>query len=341
MESNKNQSLGQGSNRIMEEEEIDSKTKEFPPIVQLSDNNSLEEVMMQIDAINILFNKFDENQKIGEEEVERRKEELKQASSDFSDCYTSLLAKSPFNNSEYLTEILGRLQKSMEKVTTSVRDMCASDMEAVEVKCPGVQSREGLGKLRERVQSRYEEIQAKFHTQLMEQALEDLRKLSITPPPIYETPQPLSSSSYSSSPPTNEEEEEEDEVSMKRKRKKKRTKYGRNKPKSTNSSSSMRTTPQSSSSSSSSSFNRDVGGRGRSQHSKEQRQVLEDWYKSNYHNPYPTIEERAILADSANMTSKQVNYWFINKRNRKCSFFEIFFYPCMFDSLFFFFCREA
>lgn len=44
--------------------------------------------------------------------------------------------------------------------------------------------------------------------------------------------------------------------------------------------------------------------------------ILNAWFESHVNNPYPTTEEKHRLAAECNITTKQVNSWFCNRRNR-------------------------
>jgi hypothetical protein len=41
---------------------------------------------------------------------------------------------------------------------------------------------------------------------------------------------------------------------------------------------------------------------------------LEEWYKQNKENPYPSFKEKEILAKRTNLTVKQINSWINNER---------------------------
>ena len=43
---------------------------------------------------------------------------------------------------------------------------------------------------------------------------------------------------------------------------------------------------------------------------------LNEWFESHLNHPYPTTEEKQRLAEECGITSKQVNSWFCNRRNR-------------------------
>jgi hypothetical protein len=43
---------------------------------------------------------------------------------------------------------------------------------------------------------------------------------------------------------------------------------------------------------------------------------LNEWFESHINHPYPTTEEKQRLADDCGITTKQVNSWFCNRRNR-------------------------
>ncbi|MBF0206667.1 MAG: homeobox domain-containing protein [Oligoflexia bacterium] len=45
--------------------------------------------------------------------------------------------------------------------------------------------------------------------------------------------------------------------------------------------------------------------------------ILMEWLRNHYEYPYPTQEEKRLLAANTNLSEKQVNYWFINARVRK------------------------
>ena len=44
--------------------------------------------------------------------------------------------------------------------------------------------------------------------------------------------------------------------------------------------------------------------------------IMNDWYESHIDNPYPSDEEKMMLADRGNISLSQVKAWFANKRNR-------------------------
>ena len=44
--------------------------------------------------------------------------------------------------------------------------------------------------------------------------------------------------------------------------------------------------------------------------------IMTSWYESHIDNPYPSDEEKMILAERGNLTMSQVKAWFANKRNR-------------------------
>ena len=44
--------------------------------------------------------------------------------------------------------------------------------------------------------------------------------------------------------------------------------------------------------------------------------IMTNWYESHIDNPYPSDEEKMILAERGNLTMSQVKAWFANKRNR-------------------------
>ena len=44
--------------------------------------------------------------------------------------------------------------------------------------------------------------------------------------------------------------------------------------------------------------------------------ILNDWFDDHVNNPYPAMEEKERLAKQGNITVKQVNAWFSNRRNR-------------------------
>jgi hypothetical protein len=45
-------------------------------------------------------------------------------------------------------------------------------------------------------------------------------------------------------------------------------------------------------------------------------ELLNEWFESHINHPYPTTEEKQRLADDCGITTKQVNSWFCNRRNR-------------------------
>jgi hypothetical protein len=44
---------------------------------------------------------------------------------------------------------------------------------------------------------------------------------------------------------------------------------------------------------------------------------LRSWFEDHIHHPYPTEEEKDLLAMQGGITIEQVNNWFINTRGRK------------------------
>lgn len=44
--------------------------------------------------------------------------------------------------------------------------------------------------------------------------------------------------------------------------------------------------------------------------------IMTDWYERHIDNPYPSDEEKMILAERGNLSLSQVKAWFANKRNR-------------------------
>jgi predicted methyltransferase len=44
--------------------------------------------------------------------------------------------------------------------------------------------------------------------------------------------------------------------------------------------------------------------------------ILNEWFDEHITNPYPQMEEKERLAKRGNITVKQVNAWFSNRRNR-------------------------
>ena len=44
--------------------------------------------------------------------------------------------------------------------------------------------------------------------------------------------------------------------------------------------------------------------------------ILNEWFDEHITNPYPQMEEKERLAKRGNITLKQVNAWFSNRRNR-------------------------
>ena len=44
--------------------------------------------------------------------------------------------------------------------------------------------------------------------------------------------------------------------------------------------------------------------------------ILNEWFDNHLNTPYPQIEEKERLAKAGNITVKQVNAWFSNRRNR-------------------------
>ena len=51
--------------------------------------------------------------------------------------------------------------------------------------------------------------------------------------------------------------------------------------------------------------------------SKESKDILLAWLIRNINDPYPSSEERSILALKTKMSLQQIKYWFINVRRRK------------------------
>ena len=54
----------------------------------------------------------------------------------------------------------------------------------------------------------------------------------------------------------------------------------------------------------------------RSQLPDEAVDILNDWFDDHLNNPYPQMEEKERLAKMGNISVKQVNAWFSNRRNR-------------------------
>jgi hypothetical protein len=50
---------------------------------------------------------------------------------------------------------------------------------------------------------------------------------------------------------------------------------------------------------------------------KEQTAPLQQWLLDNSHNPYPTDEQKELLAEMSGLTYQQVHTWFNNARSRK------------------------
>mmetsp|Transcript_20539 Transcript_20539/g.29730 ORF Transcript_20539/g.29730 Transcript_20539/m.29730 type:complete len:205 (-) Transcript_20539:68-682(-) len=50
--------------------------------------------------------------------------------------------------------------------------------------------------------------------------------------------------------------------------------------------------------------------------SKEQKSVLHQWLKNNWHHPYPSDEDKEKLAKECGISVKRVNHWYINARVR-------------------------
>jgi hypothetical protein len=44
--------------------------------------------------------------------------------------------------------------------------------------------------------------------------------------------------------------------------------------------------------------------------------ILNEWFDEHLSHPYPQMEEKERLAKRGNITVKQVNAWFSNRRNR-------------------------
>ncbi|RMZ98861.1 BEL1-like homeodomain 9 [Brachionus plicatilis] len=44
--------------------------------------------------------------------------------------------------------------------------------------------------------------------------------------------------------------------------------------------------------------------------------IMKDWFEANILNPYPTDEERKLMAEQGEISENQVKAWFANKRNR-------------------------
>ncbi len=49
---------------------------------------------------------------------------------------------------------------------------------------------------------------------------------------------------------------------------------------------------------------------------KEAVNELNNWFESHINHPYPTTEEKSVLANKYGITFKQVNSWLCNRRNR-------------------------
>lgn len=59
------------------------------------------------------------------------------------------------------------------------------------------------------------------------------------------------------------------------------------------------------------------GGRTRGGHfPKETTDLLKQWLFAHTEHPYPTEEEKLLLAENTGLTVKQINYWFTNSRRR-------------------------
>ena len=50
---------------------------------------------------------------------------------------------------------------------------------------------------------------------------------------------------------------------------------------------------------------------------KVNKEVLVDWYMKNLKCPYPTLEQKVMLCNLSGMSKDQVDWWFINKRNKE------------------------
>lgn len=44
--------------------------------------------------------------------------------------------------------------------------------------------------------------------------------------------------------------------------------------------------------------------------------VLKDWVEKNFHDPYPSLEEKQLLCKSTGLSHKQITSWFINMRSK-------------------------
>jgi hypothetical protein len=61
-----------------------------------------------------------------------------------------------------------------------------------------------------------------------------------------------------------------------------------------------------------------TGGKSRNKHfPREARSILYQWFIDHADSPYPTQGEKEALAIQTNLTVKQVNAWFVNKRTRE------------------------
>lgn len=45
--------------------------------------------------------------------------------------------------------------------------------------------------------------------------------------------------------------------------------------------------------------------------------ILKLWFNEHIENPYPSKEEKVMLASKTNLTLRQINNWFVNQRGRK------------------------
>ena len=50
--------------------------------------------------------------------------------------------------------------------------------------------------------------------------------------------------------------------------------------------------------------------------SKEQIDILQEWFFDNIENPYPSTEQKQFLSELTGLTVKQIQRWFGNRRKR-------------------------
>lgn len=47
------------------------------------------------------------------------------------------------------------------------------------------------------------------------------------------------------------------------------------------------------------------------------KKILEEWFKNHQNDPYPSEEDKIVLASMTNLTQRQINNWFCNYRGRR------------------------